>query len=40
MSYYFTNTYNLFTTFIQTSDKPKNVRELPSGADLVMKKCK
>jgi len=38
MNYYFTNTYNLFTTFTQTSDKPKNVREPPSGTDLAMNK--
>jgi hypothetical protein len=38
MNYYFTNTYNLFTTFTQTSDKHKNVSEPPSGADLVMNK--
>lgn len=38
MNYYFTNMYNLFTTFTQTSDKPKNVREPPSGTDLVMNK--
>ena len=38
MSYYFTNTRNLFTTFTQTSDKPKNLREPPSGATLVMNK--
>jgi hypothetical protein len=38
MNYYFTNTYNLFKTFTQTSHKPKNVCEPPSGANLVMSK--